>query len=488
MAGGLNRSIATRINKQAGASIASTSYDPGSAQTIPLQSFAPDLNQMTPGILTDMDSAVPIMKGFRPRYTDIAYAPALPNRVNTSVIARYQDGSEAIIAAVPDPQGLTTTFWFLQGNGTWANVGGPVSSGGPWRFAMFQNDVIAVAPGTLPLYETGYGGHFIPLPGDPPLNAQVVTVNFGQTFMFQGPNWFTSAAGTDDNWTTAVQNLAGNGQLYDITGPVTAAVPYYQTVIVFKEYGIWSGSEIGPPDIMSWQLISQYAGVRNQEAIVNLGDRLVFLGPDDFYMCQGYTPQPIPNPLKEWFFKTADKQFLDHAVGWYDPDFGVVYWHFVSADAPRTDVLNRYVNWHVASNRWGTGYMQLTAVPKRSMPETSRIRPTKSLYFDATNTLQNMAGPAGSMRLRSWYIGAEGYITQLQRVRASFTTPPTREQVQVYSAYRSGEQEALTSAIVGSDGWHNFRASNRYHRVELLTQGECEVQAAAAEGRLVGVR
>ncbi len=470
------------VNRRIGAAVAGTEYQPGSAPTVPLQSFAPDLPVTTPGILTDMDGAVPIEKGFRARPSPQPYAPhPLPQLPAGAFIANYSDGTQSLIA------GTASGLYRLAAEG-WVAIGGPYQITGHWRFSQFNDDVIAVAAGVAPQVANGGSGLFTALAGSPPDGATAIVLNFGQLFMFQGPNWYSGAVGADNDWTPNLETLAGTGPLPEIPGDITGAVSFFGSVIAFKAAGIWAGLPVGPPDIMDWQLISQYTGVRNQSAIVSLSDRFAFLGTDDFYVCQGYYPQPIPNHLKEWFFETADPRYLGQVMGWYDPDFATVYWHFVSIYAPQPGVADMYVAWNTRRNRWAKGTLGVAGVPSSAQPQVNRFVNSKSLYFDSNYVLQQLSGEGGPMRLRSWYIGMEGQITRLLRARATYNLYPAAQSLSDYSSYVLGQDETQTLATLGLDDWHNLRTSNRYHRLELTTSGDCEVMAFAAEGHLAGIR
>jgi hypothetical protein len=55
--------------------------------------------------------------------------------------------------------------------------------------------------------------------------------------------------------------------------------------------------------------------------------------------------------------------------------------------------------------------------------------------------------------------------------------------------YRLGDYPKVeAAALLAADGWHNLRFTDRYHQVQIQTNGPCEIMSMAYEGRLAGVR
>ena len=473
-------------------------YEQGASTEVALRDFAPDLDPTSAGILLDLENAVPTIKGFAAGHSAVQFGSPVPlvgpgDEVIGAIVAYFSDGTSCLYV------GTRTHLWLY----TLPIVTGPtiVDGGGllvappdRWHFFQFGDDVIAVARNNPVQVAHGVNATFGPLGGGPAATNGDAALGIsvaGIAFLFGnfggGVQWFSSAAGVDNDWIPDVQTLAASGLLTDYPGPVTAAAPFYRTAIVFKEQAIWSGSFVGPPFSWSFQLISDLTGTRGQESVVVLPDSIAFLGTDDFYLTTGTVPIRIPNSLKEWFFANADPLNLQRVQGWYDPEMSIITWHFVSTNTPIPGVMDLYVSYNVRAKRWAKGRRLMTIVPQ---PPVSPVQ-LAPLYFDETNTPQGLSGPPGAMILFTGWTGMPGQLTQLMRIRAKYNVYPGTQNLVSWSTNILSNVPPfppLTIPTLGFDDWFNLRVTSRYHQVSLATSGPAEVMAFAYEGRLAGIR
>lgn len=438
-----------------------------------IKDYAPDLtgDASTSGgvVLWDMDQSVPTVKGYQALNSAQPYvAGALSEIPLGATIGQFSTPAFQLYA------GGANHLWRRNNAHTaWIQSdslgGGSFGATTPWRFTQFNDDVIAVnASIGNPQVTNGATTNFGNLGGSPPANAGIVLAINGQVLMFAGANWYASALGTDNNWTPNIQTQAGSATLYDFPGSITAAAPLYRNAVVFKQGAAWLGNYIGGSAVWSFQLISDFTGTWCQESVVPLPDSVVFIGLDDFYQTSGYTPQRIPNNLKEWFFDTADPQHLGTMQSRYDPFTSVVYWYFVSINTPIFNTPDRYVCWNTRTGRWGSGYLVTPCVPS---PNTRGIIYT-GLYFDTTNTLQSWTGAPGGMMLATAYFGTEGLYSQLMRVKPQYYVAPTTATVDTYHVKSIGQQDvAGPVTVLGSDGWYYTRQYDCFHRFQINTVG-----------------
>lgn len=444
-------------------------YQQGRSVEVNLVEFAPDKDPTTPGILLDMDNAMPTMKGFQTFNSPSPYVTqALTEKPTGSTLSFFSDSTTQVFA------GGVNHLWRKFGN-TWiqADTLGTTPFGAvKWNFAQFNDDVIAVGgAGIAPQVATGSGGVFVPLGGSPPSGATVVLAVNGQVMMFAGTAWYVSALGTDNNWTPNIQTQSGTATLYDFPGNVVAAAPLYRQVVVFKNQGMWLGQYVGGSAIWSFQPISDLTGTWGQGSVMVLPDSVAFLGTDDFYITTGWTPQRIPNSLKEWFFDTADPTQLANTLSRYDPYHAVGHWYFVSKNAPTAGVPDRYVSYNFRFPRWGTGYLNVTSVPT---PNT-QTSVTQGLYFDSSYVLQYLSGSPTTARYKTGYYGDASHLSQLMRVRAKYNTFPNTQSLRAYHVNSLGQLDTVGPAgVIGADTWFNLRQYDRYHRVELSVVGSTE--------------
>jgi len=289
--------------------------------------------------------------------------------------------------------------------------------------------------------------------------------------MFRGPQWFVSALNTDNNWTPSIQTQAGFGTLYDFPGDIVAAAQLYRNVVAFKNGAMWFGYYQGGQSIWNFQLISDATGTWGQGCVMPLPDSVPFLGSDDFYITTGYTPQRIPNNLKEWFFDTADQMNLHNTQSSYDPYHAIGTWKFVSKNPTIANTPDRFVSYNFRAQRWCTGYLTSTSTPA---PNTQPGL-VNGFYFDGNNVLQSYTGPAGAMRLRTGFYGDATHLSQLFAVMAKYNIFPQTESLRAYHVNALGGPVVQGPAgILGNNNWFYLRQYDRYHQVELSATGSIQ--------------
>lgn len=461
-------------------------YSVGNAQELDFKDYAPDLSPVTPGILLDMDGFEPTIKGFRARPTPVTYAPALPGTVTPigGYVALFSDTSTKVYAA-------SANDIFRLDGATWTNVATGFTATSRMRFAQFGDDVIAVANNISPLVATGPGAPFSLLTGTPPDNATNVVSVSSLVFMTVSDVWYNSAVGSDNNWTPNIQTLAATGQFTDFPGPVVALAPLFRNVIVFKEGSMLLGQLIGGTSIWSFQLLSDETGALCQEAVVLLPESVAFIGQDDFYVTNGNTPQRIPNNLKEWFFETADPNELGNMLSWYNHHTSVIYWHFVSTSPVVAHQPDLWVAFNVRAGRWAKGRLTTYFV----IPVTVGHHPSLhgGLFFDVNKVLKTWTGDPGQAFIKTGYVGDPGRLSQVYRLRPKYNVYPTGpslpDLVIPFHTNILGQVPTQDAAAArGNDGWHYFRCYDRYHQVQISTNGDSEIVGAAMEMRVGGVR
>jgi len=473
---------------------------------LPFLDFAPDLaldaaNNQRQIALIDMDNAAPTVKGYQCLNSPSQVCVAMPQTITGSTLAYFSN------SAVINFAGSATNLWRLDNWSTWTNVG-TVASNGKWRFAQFGDDIIAVNAGSPVGYPTtvtapqvsSWAAAFQPLAGSPPNNSTCLCSVNGQVLMFGPTNgWYCSALGTDNNWTPNIQSQAGSGILYDYPGNIVACAPIFRNVVVWKQTCTYLGSYVGGYAVWSWQLISDLTGTWCQESVVVMPDSVAFVGNDDFYVTSGYTPQRIPNSVKEWFFDIADVTQFINMQSRFDAYHGIAYWYFVSKAPPHAGVPDRWVCWNARTGKWGTGYLSQGAI---SVPYPNQ-QPgwLNGLYYDANQILYSWQGAPGTARYVTGYLGSQNSFSQCMRVKPIYYTQPNSATVTPYHVTNLGQTDVSgpTTFLNSTDGWFYLRQTDRWHKFQITTTGPnvapgtvnqtgAEVSAIAIEMRESGWR
>jgi hypothetical protein len=469
-------------------------YAVGQSQEVGLKDFAPDLDPCTPGIIIDCNNFIPTVKGYKARNSSVQYAPALPDgeRPIGGYVAEFRTGDSAVYAG-------TGAHLYRLDSGAWTQVGSGYTATSRWRFAQFKNRIIAVAEGVKPQVAQGPTGNFTVLSNDAPDGATNIVSVASLIFMTRKDFWFNSGIGDDTDWVPDIQTQAATGQFTDFNGPVVALAPLFRNIIVFKQTSILLAQLTGGVSIWNFQLLSDETGTMCQESVVPLPESVAFLGTDDFYITTGNVPQRIPNNLKEWFFDKAHPSHFNDMLSWYDHTESTVYWHFVSTDNNEINNLpvdtpgnpDLWISYNIRAGKWSKGIEFTQYVVPNSSPKIN-----DGLFFALNGTLKTWTGTPGQSWLKTGYVGDPGRLTQVMRVRPKYNlypVPPvpnmTADLIIPFHTNVLGKPPIQDNAAWrGADGWHYYRSYDRYHQVQLNTNGPAEVVAMSAEIRAGGVR
>lgn len=452
------------------------------AKPVQIQGFAPDKDPLTAGIVLSCTNAIPTVRGFKALPSGVAVSNALPAPPLGATVAYYSDGSQRIVAG-------TASHLYSLDSGAWVRADGAqtFTATQRWRFTQFGDDLLAFSSGQIPQFALGPTGTFAVLGGLPDHAPLVVSVA-GFVVLGDGTFWYSSAAGTDNNWTPSVQTLAATGALYDFPGPITAVTQILRNIAMFKGTAMWIGKFIGPPTTWQFDVVSENVGTFGQESVVSLSDSLAFLGTDDFYVCSGYAPQRIPNSPIAWFFDNADPARLANVLGRYDSINSVIWWHFQSPTAGTT-AYDRYVAYNIRAQRWAGGTLHLASVPHPN--SASFMNPHTMYYFDSSFILRSFTGAPLMMQLTTGYVGVPGQLSQFMgaRLHYSETGLPTTLQCNTRHTTQIGRPDiAGPTGVPGADDWYNFRQTDRYHHLLLSTSGDAEVTGISYQLRPAGTR
>lgn len=131
-----------------------------------------------------------------------------------------------------------------------------IASGG--GHACQYGDVTIVCRGTGGSLIYSTGGNFAALAGSPSAKFVVVQSNAVVAFntSANADEWKASDVGDYTNWTTGE---AASGRILENNGPITAAVPYGNDILVFKKNAIFRMSYVG--GTIKWQIQKVWNGL-----------------------------------------------------------------------------------------------------------------------------------------------------------------------------------------------------------------------------------
>lgn len=500
-------------------------FSPDSDPTV--QGFSPNARGGLICPILDMDNLYPTQRGYRQLPGLAVVSNALTSPANGLFLAVSSGGSEAIYA------GTTNHLWkLLDGMWTVVDDGSLVPTTGRWRFAQFLDDVIAVdSVGENPPQVSHNGGLFGPLGGNPPRGAIIATVDVGGIgifaflFNFNGfaDIYGTSGIDNDADWNFSIQTLGSAQRESSVPGPWTGASSLHALMVAFKVNGVAVGQFQAGAIPWNFQFISKQVGCASNEAIVNTGDLLAFVGNDNFYTTDGGGVYPIPNQLRDWFFRTLDRNFAGSILSEYDQQNAVAYWHFASVNANPRGTIDTWIAWHLLSGRWTKGMEPLaggvtatvgslplgfpltwTEFGNKYLSPTWSSVPAGLLWGSPSfrgSPINNRAiiGPDGVLRSYSGPVNQRGYIltgdngymerlTQVNRLMAKFAvlpnSPPlgSNAKLSTYIKDQLGDQASPNQngllfrdqVNIGPQGWFDFIESARWHRFKIEVSTDAE--------------
>lgn len=304
--------------------------------TLLFPEFQPDVTDIGTGVSTLVSGVLPRADGYGPFSDFVAFTQALPANCRGFYFARRSDGSIAVFAG-------TSTRLYLLDNTTFAWT--DVSKGGVaysslvstdnWRFAQFNEFVIAVQINTVPQkYTLNLGGAFANLGGSPPQASHVAIVNrfVMLTGLLSNPRrtqW--SDLDAPETWTAGVgladfQDFPDGGTCHQIAGGDAFGVVFQDESIRTLTYAP------GSPAVFQINRISTQDTLFGQYSVITAGTRVFFLSSQGFKLIPaGGEPVSIGKErVDRFFFGDVDQSQPQLIIGAADPQGTRVYWAYKS--------------------------------------------------------------------------------------------------------------------------------------------------------------
>lgn len=451
--------------------------------------FAPDLPPQTPGVLSSTNQVFPTQRGVRVFPTPVTLTSALAAQPRGLFAGKGADGAWRVYAA-------TTTHIYRSSSPftSWTEYDNSQTftmSGGFWSFVMRGNDVYATDL-TDAIQKSTAAGQFQALTatsGSVPKGAFLVIVQPGGTAFFlmvlglstDPAGWAASGVGNDQDWGFNVATLGAAGTLGQTNGAITAAATIRGGVAVFKSRSLQFGQFVGTPFVWDFsQVISRQVGTDAPQSVVNIGDSLVFVGPDNFYLFDSYSVVPIPNGLRDWFFGTAlDLGNIAQIWGRYDVQRDVVFWHYPVAGGDGTPT--KWVAWSRKSGRWTVGSRNIYAAYPDVVPISDlAVAPGT---FNQSRVLQYYGSSADSSMSASvvtWDIGQSDGLTVLTQARAhwdKYPTGPHSLETLTHSSAGVAPVQGVYASSTDPNGYFDFVQVARWQNLSLIFAGDAEMDA-----------
>jgi hypothetical protein len=157
------------------------------------------------------------------------------------------------------------------------------------------------------------------------------------------------------DWTPSPTNTSG-GQVLRVGSKIIGGVSTKDEVVIFTDSAVYSMRFIGPPDIFSFNLITQGVEISSLMSAVNAASAVFFMGTDGFYRYTG-SVSPIPCSVANYVFDDFNVSQREKCFGAVNSSFAEVMWFYPSADAFEPD---RFVIFNYDNNSWSIGSFDMS--------------------------------------------------------------------------------------------------------------------------------
>ena len=374
--------------------------------------FRPDLTDIGTGVSSLISGVVPRGDGYGPFKDFVGFTQALPANCRGFFFARRSDGSIAVFAG-------TATRLYLLDNTTfsWTDVSkggaayGDLVSSDNWRFAQFNEFVIAVQINTVPQkYILNVGGAFADLGGSPPQASHIAIVNrfVMLTALLAAPrraHW--SDLDGPEVWTAGIglcdyQDFPDGGVCHGVSGGDAYGVVFQDEAIRSLTYAP------GSPAVFQIARISTQDTLDYQYSVINAGARTFFHSAQGFKVIVpgGGEPISIGKEYVDAFFAAdvdpAEPRLVNGAA---DPQGTRVFWAYKSK-AGQAGLFDKVLcyDWSIKDRPWSLipmsgQYLGYLAKPGLTLEALDAIAPGGLTVLGAAATPGGSAFGAGKVRL-----------------------------------------------------------------------------------------
>jgi len=487
---------------------------------IPLTSFSPDLDPLTPGVITDANDFVPTLVGFRSLPDLTSVSQALPSKCRGAAAITFADGDQWVVAGCCDDAGGSVSLNTVRSADldemnppAWLTQGiVPGTAPGRWRFDVFQNpnvgsekqEIIAVDGVHHPLSATrerlefdlrnGTNQAWEFLDGGPPIASHVAASDFYLFLVGEleadilhedwptpivTNHWWASDHSNQWDLVIAADHISVDGRLGQTSGPITAMLALRSTMIAYKSAACYIGQLQQPPSIWTFTEASRQTGAQGQEGVIAIRDMHNFVGPDDFFTLDGFSIAAIPNSLRRWFTFRVNRMQRNAVQARFDADRSIVFLHFPSEGDTDNDSLelNEWIAFNFVTQQWSCGKLDIRNVVAQTIRHEDDSCPgvilndeTLAIYMhDSTRTQPGAFLVTGDL-------GDRRNLYETQPIRPGFTLLNGTPTLTGLSTYVSGRPYTTGNTVpLTADGWFNLQLMGRMLRLRIDADAEVEI-------------
>lgn len=441
--------------------------------------FLPDADPSTPGVMVECVNLIPTNRGYQD-------AP-LPITMEKTALP----GTERIISAVTlsplsgyDRTYVASTRYVYKldptGSPTWTTVLTSAFENDVVKMSFRQfGDVSLVTNPVVPMMAATTGS-FATVTDAPAAVALCVAENFVMALgtAAEPDGWACSALADHTDWTPDIATQSATGRFLATPGPVTAGFELGDYVVAFKERSMYLMRYVGAPLIWTNEVVSNEIGCSAPLSIVDVGDRILFLGPDDIYSFDGTRPVSIGGGVRRWFLDQcyAGALFFNVQAVF---DGRKVYWFYsqsVSTTPDRALVLDiesgrwGHVDYNCAAPFVGRNRLRINGDFNYVAPEVYGFTPERLLTVSADRSADAEA--------RLGWMGADEIASTMTKLRPRWLKFPRASSAQFFkSAYLDVDEIGDLVNFNNNEGSWDCQQQAKWHSARLKMKGPFEIGA-----------
>jgi len=283
--------------------------------------------------------------------------------------------------------------------------------------------------------------------------------------------------------------------------------PLGNSVVLYKRRSLYLLNYEGPPIAWSSRLVSSDCGSLGNGSVVVLPSTHLFIGISDIYSFDGTAPIPIGAGIKEWFFNRLDKVNLGNIQSTYDRTKELVYWFYPVTGG--TGALTEWIAFNTVTKQWGAGTLEVETAAEYltasqtwdswgkgltwdTLPQVPYDSPywgaiaLYPAYFDATHTMQLLAGASANADYTTGLVGANEGVTLVSRVTPRYIVAPTSGTLTPYIKMESGLGVNAGNPVPMSRGRFDLLLAAKWHQFKIDTMGDFELSSLYIASKPVG--
>ena len=190
------------------------------------------------------------------------------------------------------------------------------------------------------------------------------------------------------DWTPTTQNTAGDLRIGSGTA-IVQAVETRQQILIFTDVTLHTMQYVGAPFTFGINRISENITIRSPNAAVAVGDKVFWMGVDQFYVYQGQVRQ-LNCSVKEKILTDINGEQSEKITVGVNSGFHEIWWFYPSKNSEN---LDKYVVYNYDQDIWYYGTLNRTAWMDRGVTDYPLAAGTDGhLYFHEFGFDDNSGG------------------------------------------------------------------------------------------------